>query len=170
MPDAGRAQTMQLVAQDFAEVLDTLKKAAEAKGHERRTTARMDVQAQIKVHPYKDGQVGHAYTCLTRDLSFKGIGLFQSTQAARGSQVVVLLPREDAEALAVLCTVMYCRTMADGLYNVGVSFNRVFDIDAKPAVEFRGGAAGAAGSPPTAGAGAGSGEDELKRIRRSILD
>jgi predicted nucleic acid-binding Zn ribbon protein len=39
--------------------------------------------------PSNDGKAsaGDAYTCLTRDLSFKGIGLFQSRQSARGSQI-----------------------------------------------------------------------------------
>ena len=160
---ASRAPVMQLLAQDYAEVLAALKALTDTKGHERRATARMEVQAQVKVFPFKDGKTSDSYTCLTRDLSFKGVGLFQSKHAPRGSQFVVMLPRQENEPLTLLCTVMYSRPMADGLYNVGAAFNSVYDFNAKPAVEFRGGAAGGAGPALT-------GEDELKRIRQSILD
>src|SRR5688572_9039352 len=92
---ASRAPLMQLLAQDYAEIVAALKALTDTKGHERRTTARMEVQAQVKVFPYKDGKTSDAYTCLTRDLSFKGVGLFQSKQAPRGSQFVVSLPRQE---------------------------------------------------------------------------
>lgn len=156
-----RMQLMQLLAQDYAEVLAALKALTDAKGHERRTTARMEVQAQIKVFPFKDGKITDPYTCLTRDLSFKGVGLFQSKQPARGSQFVVELPRQENQPLTLLCTVMYARPMADGLYNVGAAFNSVYDFNAKPAVEFRNGNAAAPALSP---------EEQLKRIRKSILD
>jgi len=159
MLDAVRAQSMQLMAQDYAEILASLKALTDTKGHERRTAARMDVQAQVKIVPCKDGKASasDAYTCLTRDLSFKGIGLFQSRQSARGSQFVIELPRREDKPLTLLCTVMYCRALADGLYNVGATFNRTFDFNAPPVVEFRGVA-------PSLG-----GEAERNRIRDSIL-
>lgn len=153
---ATAAQSMQLLAQDYGDVLASLQALNDTKGHERRTTARMEVQAQVKLFPYKDGKLGPAFTCLTRDLSFKGVGLFQSRQSARGSQFVVMLPRKEGEFLSLLCTVMYCRALADGLYNVGATFNCPYDFNAPPVVEFR-------------AAPALSGEEELKRIRQSIL-
>jgi hypothetical protein len=165
---AGRAPSMQLVAQDFGEILAALKAAQDAKGHERRALARMDVQAQVKVYPHKDGRLAPAYTCLTRDLSFRGIGLFQARPSPRGSQFVVLLPRKQgAESLSLLCTVMYCRPLADGLYNVGASFNRPFDVDAAPKVEFTAGNDAAGGAK--GGNGATQSDEEMNRIRQSIL-
>jgi hypothetical protein len=172
---AARMPTMQLVAQDYAEVLAALKAAADTTGHERRGTARMEVMAQVKVFPYKDGQLGPPFTCLTRDLSFRGVGLFQAKAPPRGSQFVVILPRrEDAATLSLLCTVMYCRTMADGLFNVGAAFVKPFDVNAKPAAEVRG-----ASAAPAAKSGAQSGakspapastaDAEMNRIRQSIL-
>src|SRR5690349_11213074 len=122
MQDAGRTSSMQLVAQDFGDILATLKAAEDTKGHERRGSTRMDVQAQVKVVPFKDGQPSEPFTCMTRDLSFKGIGLLQSKQSPRGSQFVITLPRKDGESMSILCTVMYCRVLADGIYNVGAAF------------------------------------------------
>jgi hypothetical protein len=156
-------QLMQLLGQDYAEIVAALKALTDAKGHERRTTARMEVLAQVKLFPFKDGKAADPYTCLTRDLSFKGVGLFQSKHAPRGSQFVVMLPRQENEPLSVLCTVMYSRPMADELYNVGAAFNCVYDFNAKPAVQFR-------GSAPAGGHAAMTPEEELKRIRQSILD
>ena len=155
-----RVESMQLMAQDYAEVLDALKAANDTKGHERRTAARMDVQAQVKIFPYHSGKTSTSYTCLTRDLSFKGVGLFQSKPLPRESQFVIQLPRLEGEPLALLCTVMYCRELADGLFNVGATFNSLYDFNPKkPDAK----AKGAAANKPT------SSEDELARIRESIL-
>jgi hypothetical protein len=161
MQDAVRTASMQLVAQDFGNILATLKAAEETKGHERRTTTRMDVQAQVKVVPIKDGKPAEPFTCMTRDLSFKGIGLLQSRQSARGSQFVITLPKKDGESASILCMVLYCRVLADGIYNVGAEFLRPYDFNAPPTVEFR-----RDGAPSGAGRG---GEGELDRIRQSIL-
>jgi hypothetical protein len=119
----------------------------------------MDVQAKIEIYPYANGKVGQPFSCLTRDVSFRGIGLFQSKPAPRGSQFVVVLPKQIGKPLPMLCTVMYSRPLADSLYNVGASFVAVFNLD-KPLP--------AAGGVNGAGDGANS-EAELNRIRQSIL-
>ena len=142
---------MQLVAQDYGEILAALQAANDEKGHERRTAARMEVQAQVKLTPYHEGKAGKSFTCLTRDLSFKGIGLLQGKQSPRGSQFLIELPRRNAEApLTLLCSVMYCRELAEGLYNVGASFIEVYD-------------------PNTPAKRSSPGVSELDRIRQSIL-
>jgi hypothetical protein len=155
MSDQGRASSIQLVAQDYGDILAALQSATDTKGHERRTAARMEVQAQVKVMPYRDGKTDKPFTSLTRDLSFKGIGLLQGRQSARGSQFVIELPRRNGESLAMLCTVMFCRELADGVFNIGASFNGVYDPNG-PAAELK-------------RRSSGGGESELDRIRQSIL-
>lgn len=150
---------MQLLAQDYAEVVSALQATVDTKGHERRTSARMEVQAQVTIFPFKDGKAGDAFTCLTRDVSFKSESLFQSKQSPRDSQFVIKFPRAEGKPLLVLCVGTYCRARADGLYNVGASFVRPFDFDAAPEFEFR-------GDFSRTGA---TREEELKRIRESIL-
>src|SRR3954466_9274744 len=100
MPDAARTESMQLLAQDLGNVLAALRAAAESKAHERRTSARMDVQAQVRVIPFNDGVPGEPFTCLTRDLSFKGIGLFQSTLSPRGLKFVITLPTRGGASMS----------------------------------------------------------------------
>lgn len=146
---------MQLVAQDYAEILAALKAASETKGQERRGAARMDVQAQVFVQPLREGKMEKPFTCLTRDLSFKGIGLLQCRRSAQGSLFMVRLPRiESNPPLEMICTVMYCRELAEGLFNVGAEFNSVYERP-KPS------------SPPTSSPK--SSESEMNRIRQSIL-
>ena len=164
MSDAARIPSMQLLAQDLGDILTALRAAQDTKGHERRTSTRMDVQAQVKVVPFKDGRPAEPFTCMTRDVSFKGIGLLQSKQAARGSQFVITLPKRDGGSMSILCIVMYCRTLADGIFNVGATFSRTYDFNAAPAVEFGGTAGGAPAQP-----GALPKADEMDRIRQSIL-
>jgi hypothetical protein len=169
---AARMPSMQLVAQDYAEILAGLKAAQDTQGHEKRGSARIEVQAQVKVYPYKDGQLAMPFTCLTRDLSFRGVGLFQARQAARGSQFVVVLPPRGhgRDPVTILCTVMYCRSLAEGLYNVGATFNKPFDLAAVPTTELRPADVKDAGAgAPAAAAGQNPTEAELDRIRQSIL-
>ena len=154
---------MQLVAQDYAEIVAALKAAGLSKGSEQRRAARMELQAQVKAFPHREGAVGQLYTALTRDLSFKGVGLFQSKPIGQGQQFVVILPRGgEREPLAVLCVVMYCRAMAEGLYNVGASFVKPFEFGSPPPNAL----AGVRHATTTAA----QSEAELKRIRQSILD
>jgi hypothetical protein len=174
---------MQLLAQDFGDILSALRAAEDASGHERRISTRMDVQAQVKVVPFENGRpIAEPFTCMTRDLCFKGIGLLQSTQPARGSQFVVTLPKPNGESMSVLCTVMYCRALADGIYNVGATFNRICEPNAGPAVAIGGGAGGGSGGGGGSGSGGRSAAQpnpakpgtpanahELDRIRQSIL-
>ena len=148
---------MQLAAQDYAEVVAALKALNDTKGHERRTSARMEVQAQVKLYPFVNGQVGQPFTAMTRDVSFRGIGLLQSKPSPSGTQFVVVLPKQIGKPLPMLCVVMYSRPLADGLYNIGAAFTQQFDFDRPP--------------PPAPTRAAGGDPDaELKRIRQSILD
>ena len=149
---------MQLAAQDYAEVVAALKALNDTKGHERRTSARMEVQAQVKLYPFVNGQVGQPFTAMTRDVSFRGIGLLQSKPSPSGTQFVVVLPKQVGKPLPMLCVVMYSRPLADGLYNIGAAFSQQFDFDKPPP------------AAPTRNTANSDPDAELKRIRQSILD
>ena len=148
---------MQLLAQDLGEILTALRAAQDTTAHEQRRSTRLDVQAAVKVLPFEDGRLGESFTCITRDVSFKGVGLIQSRQMARASQFVITLPKRGGESMSILCTVMYCRALADGIYNVGASFVRRYECPAPP--------------PPVSPqpAPARQSVNELDRIRQSIL-
>jgi hypothetical protein len=149
--------SMQLLAQDYAEIVAALQAEKDSKGQERRTAVRMEVQAKISISPVVGGKLGTPFTCLTRDVSFKGLGLFQAKPSPRGSQFVIRLPRHGGEPLALVCTVMYCRELADGLFNVGAAFAGPYD------------GGGGTTAQATGGGDGPSSKAELSRIRQSIL-
>ena len=169
---AAPTDSMQLVAQDYAEVLAALKAMNDTKGHERRTFARMDVQAQVKCYPITNGRMGTPFTCMTRDLSFRGIGLLQAQPSPKGTQFVIVLPKQLGKPLPVLCVVQYSRPLADGLYNIGAAFVRTFDFNKAPINDAPAPAAKPAkpATQPAQSATPADPEAELKRIRQSILD
>jgi hypothetical protein len=155
MSAAAGTTSMPLTPQDFTQVLAALKAMNDAAGHERRVSPRMEIQVQVRIFPYDDGSLGRPYTALTRDLSFRGVGLLQSCPAAQGWRFVIVLPKAGTP-LSVLCTVLRCRPIADGMYMIGAAFDDVFDFDKSP-------------PPLTTRAVTANDDAELDRIRNSIL-
>jgi hypothetical protein len=108
---------------------------------------------------------------LTRDLSFKGVGLFLSRPMARASQFIIVMPRHDGAPMAILCVALFCHSPADGLYNVGATFIRQYDISALSGYD---NTADGQLHPANAAAsscapGTSRGDAELRRIQQSIL-
>jgi hypothetical protein len=124
---------MKLTPQHLAEVLNALTNAPSGAGVEKRRAARMDVQSNVVVAPLNaDGSVGAAFTALTRNISFVGIGLLLSKPLTAGQQVIVRLPRGAKPAMLMVCHVMHVRPLADGLYAMGVEFVRVAEAKQDP--------------------------------------
>jgi hypothetical protein len=114
---------MQLAVQDYAAIIASLKEGAQAGGHhEKRRATRMELQSKVVVAPVNNGVIGTAFCDLTRDISLTGMGLLQSVAMNRDQHLVVRLPRGAKKALFVLCVVMHCRALADGLFGVGIEF------------------------------------------------
>jgi hypothetical protein len=63
---------------------------------------------------------------------------------------------------------MYCRPLADGIYNVGATFNRKYDVKSTPVGNVRNGRGGGGGGTPVQ-AGGPPNANEMDRIRQSIL-
>jgi len=142
---------IQLTASDLSQVLDSLKSPGSAPaGLEQRRVARMEVQAKVVVAPVVDGRLTGSFTALTRDISFRGMGLLQDLGLNAKQQFVVRLPRGNKLPLLVLCTVMRCIALADGIFAIGAEFTNVLARD-------------------TAEAMIKSGEETMERIRQTML-
>jgi hypothetical protein len=116
---------MQLPLQTFAEVLEALRgpKIAGA-GAEKRQATRFEVQTKVLAARFQGNVVQTAYTALTRDISYRGIGLLQSVGMSRGEEFVIRLPRPATRPpLVIVCTVMFAGVLADGLTGIGAQFN-----------------------------------------------
>lgn len=129
----GGSDAMHLSAQHFAEVVYALRHSgSELSGHERRQITRIEVQCRLQIARYTSGSGGEEFTALTRDISIGGIGLLQSIQMKPGEEIVVRLPRQDRTPLFMLSKITYCHQMADGIYGIGVQFNRLLNLDSTP--------------------------------------
>jgi hypothetical protein len=113
---------MKLALRDFADIISALKAPGEKSGSsEKRNAARMTVCAKINVHLMDDNRIARTFSALTRDISITGMGLLQGVALSSKQNVIVALPRPNAP-LFVICTVMHCRPLADGVLAVGLEF------------------------------------------------
>jgi hypothetical protein len=112
---------MQLAVQHLAEVVETIRKSeSTGSAMDKRRFARITVVAKVEV---LNPSTGRTYTALTRDFSLEGIGLIQSIPMTRGQQITTSLPRSAKHGpLAVQCTVMHVRELADGVWGIGALF------------------------------------------------
>jgi hypothetical protein len=113
---------MKLPLRDFADVITAMKGPGDkAAGAEKRSAARMTVNAKINLHLIDNDRVVRSFSALTRDISITGMGVLQSVALSSGQNVVVALPRPQSP-LFVICSVMHCRPLADGVLAVGLEF------------------------------------------------
>jgi hypothetical protein len=122
---------MQLAPQQLSDVLAALRAAGESAGHEKRRFTRMEVQTTITVGTVVNQYVSRRYSALTRDISGGGVGLLQYLHLERNQQLIVCLPCAKAE-LFIVSNAAFCRPLAEGLFGIGVTFERLAD---KPMIE-----------------------------------
>ena len=153
---------IQLVSKDLAEVVEALKDDGSARAGDNRKFSRISVGGVVRLTPLRRAEAAGApptrtISALARDISFQGIGLLQGMPAAKGEHFVAHLPRANGRApLVVICRVMHCRALADGIYAIGAEFAEL--------------ASNAAAAGPNAGpAKADAIASEAERIRASIF-
>jgi hypothetical protein len=110
----------------LVEAFQTLDQAASSDSSDKRQATRMAIQTQFKVAPAQGNMISGTYSVLSRDLSICGIGFFQSTSALIGERFLASLPY-GKESLVIHCRVMFCRTLAQGLFGVGAQFEERAD-------------------------------------------
>jgi hypothetical protein len=142
---------MRLSAEQFAEfvsVLDNLKSPAAAQ-HDKRRSARMELQAQVPITFISDDQPAQPCVVCVRDFSSRGIAILYDTALAIGQQFIVELRRLKGRSISLLCTIVHSRPMDDGRFNIGAEFTCVLQ---NPACEIA------------------TNANELSRIQKSMLD
>jgi len=127
---------MLISAQQFAEIVNYLRnKASVSLGSEKRRTTRMELRAKVICTPINDGMPGQRFSVLTRDLSMEGIGLLTAIPIKQGQQFIAMLPRNDAETVFILCDVMHCGVVADGMFALGCRYLKVLTKDLAHKIE-----------------------------------
>jgi c-di-GMP-binding flagellar brake protein YcgR len=128
---------MVLNGQQFSEVVSYLrdKVAASMAGSEKRRTSRMDLKSRIIIVPVHKGPAAERISVLTRDISLEGVGLLAAVPIAKGQQFIAFLPRNETETLFVLCEVMHCAVVADGMFTLGCQFVKIVSRDAAAKIQ-----------------------------------
>ncbi|MFI5379382.1 MAG: PilZ domain-containing protein [Tepidisphaerales bacterium] len=114
---------VQLTAQQFNDVLVCLEQANRALSDaDQRRHGRMDVHAKVAAAVIVDNKMAKQYSAIACDISIGGIGLYQSEEAAAGAVLLLRLPGPGKLTVAMVCTVVHCRMLADGIFGVGAAF------------------------------------------------
>ena len=143
---------MVLNGQQFAEIVSYLrsKSAGPPPGSDKRRTSRMEIKSRIVITPIRDGAACPQASVLTRDISLEGVGLLAAVPLVKSQQFIALLPRNDRETFFVLCEVMFCGVVADGMFTLGCRFLKLIPAEAATKLQS-------------------SNEAAIARIRESVL-
>lgn len=92
-------------------------------GAERRKSRRVAVVTRGTLRVVQ-GAAARTFTVLTRDISETGMGLIAAAPIERGAVVSLELPDTTGKGLLppMRCQVRYCRTLADGMWGIGVEY------------------------------------------------
>jgi hypothetical protein len=113
-----------LTPQQFGMIFESLRTAGASRGSEKRQSTRMEVQTKFQLASLSNGSVARCYSALSRDISCTGVGFFQFAPVGNAEKLLTCFPC-GKEELVLMCLVMFCRPMADGLFCVGVQFEGV---------------------------------------------
>jgi hypothetical protein len=90
---------------------------------DRRAAVRVPHRASFDIRPLLNDGVGKAITVILQDLSVSGMGVLHSHSLPLGQQFQIPLQRGFSESLSLVCTVVRCEQLDEGLYSIGFGFN-----------------------------------------------
>jgi hypothetical protein len=98
-------------------------RTAESAMADRRTAVRVPHRASFDIRPLLNDGIGATVTVILQDLSVSGVGVLHSAPLRMGQQFQIPLQRGFGEALSLVCTVVRCEQLDEGLYSIGFQFN-----------------------------------------------
>ena len=90
---------------------------------DRRAAVRVPHRASFDIRPLLHDGMGPTITVILQDLSISGMGVLHSTPLPFGQQYQIPLQRGFGESLSLVCTVVRCDQLDEGLFSVGFEFN-----------------------------------------------
>lgn len=90
---------------------------------DRRRAVRVPHRASFDIRPLLNDGVGTGLTVILQDLSVSGLGVIHSAALPMGQQYQIPLQRGFSESLSLVCTVVRCEQLDEGLYSIGFEFN-----------------------------------------------
>jgi len=113
---------MNLTAEEYLDVLRRLQ-GSSAGSDQKRRAARIKYRAYVEVGLCEDGGEQRRLKLLLANISSRGVGLVSHICMKRGQQFVIRLPHKANRVAEILCTVVYCRPKAGGLFGIGSEFD-----------------------------------------------
>ena len=98
-------------------------RTAESALSDRRRTLRVPHRASFDIRPLLNDGTGPAITVILQDLSVSGVGVLHSQALAMGQQYQIPLQRNFGDPLSLICTVVRCEQLDEGLFSIGFEFN-----------------------------------------------
>src|SRR5579872_994353 len=120
---------MVLSSQLYGEIVNHLRSGTPRAGSEKRRTTRVDINIQISMAILEKGAPAKQIAVLARDISIEGVGLLSGVALRKDQHVVVILPRNQSTSAFVLCTIISCTSVADGIFTVGCRFAKAIEGD-----------------------------------------
>lgn len=105
-------------------ILSALDVAVRSAGDEKRLRSRRRYRVRAALRLYSDPDEAPAWILYTRDVNARGLGFVTPHLLPLGYGGVLQVPLPGLPALAIGCTLLRCRSVADGWYEGSLSFNR----------------------------------------------
>jgi hypothetical protein len=126
---------MELTAEQFAEIVGHLNGIASPdSSKDKRRATRIERRTRIAISPIGSGGAAPAEAAgapvkpvvvMVKNLSSRGMAMVADREMKVASQFMLKLAREDARsgaAVELLCTVVHCEEVSDGVFSVGAEF------------------------------------------------
>jgi hypothetical protein len=118
---------MKLSAEQFAELASSFTSDSTEPRPERRGTARVELNASVKVIPLLQNQQLPAQTVIVSDFTSRGIAIQFPSPLQVGDQFIAEIPRKSGGVAQLLCSVAHCRPGNAHFHRVGAEFIRTLD-------------------------------------------
>lgn len=113
---------MQLSAELFAQIVNSLNRGGACRIPEGRRAPRVQQRHNIMVARVVDGQEQPPQLVVLRDFSARGLCILFPQRLAIGSQLIARFARSEGGTMALLCSVAHCSEQARNTYSVGIEF------------------------------------------------
>jgi hypothetical protein len=96
------------------------------RGVDRRKQGRVPIPARVHVIPMSQHMAARPMFVPVRDLSLEGIGLLMTRKLVKGDNLLIRLMTKTS-SFWVFCDVARAERVADGLFVIGATFNRLVE-------------------------------------------
>ena len=114
---------MNLSADQIAELVQGMSNAwGDKKPSDQRRAPRVHYRGRITIVPHSAGVREGAIEVEVIDFSQRGLCVSSATALPNGKQFTAHFPSKAAGAVIVLCNVIHCRPLRNGIFNIGAEF------------------------------------------------